>query len=128
MRAVPAPEPADGERDLEQRQPRCQWRLRELMAVRKNWYSTTKLVPALLKHGFEFDRSYIYRLVKADRPPNVSIELVVALCKILDCRFEDLVVEDQPQPLPDVGTGRGGIRPVLPDTPLLAADFFDAES
>jgi hypothetical protein len=94
------------------------------MAVRKNWYTTTKLVPELRKHGFEFDRSYVYRLVKADAPPNVPIALVVALCKILDCRFEDLVVEIEPEP----AATSPGPRPVLPDGPLLSPEFFDAEN
>src|SRR5215471_5420777 len=83
---------------LEALQPRYEWRLRELMAVRKNWYTTTKLIPELRKYGFIFDRSTAYQLVKADRPPKISIELILALCKILDCRFEDLVVEIEPEP------------------------------
>lgn len=112
---------------LEALQPRYEWRLRELMAVRKNWYTTTRLIPELRRYGFAFDRSTAYRLVRADKPPKVSIELILALCKILDCKFEDLVAEitpdDESGPQPPSGP-----RPVLPDGPLLAADFFDAES
>ena len=78
-------------------QPRCAWRLRELMAVRRNWFNTTKLVPELRRHGFNLDRSSVFRLVSAERPPKISLELVVTLCKILDCRFEDLVVELDPK-------------------------------
>lgn len=112
--------------DLESLQPRYEWRLRELMAVRRHWYTTTKLIPELQKHGIILDRSTAYRLVRAGKPPKMSIELILALCKILDCRFEDLVAEipaEQDQPAP-----RTGPRPVLPDGPLLAGEFFAAES
>ncbi|WP_370251562.1 helix-turn-helix domain-containing protein [Streptomyces sp. V4I8] len=107
-------------------QPRCVWRLRELMAVRRSWFNTTKLVPELRRYGFDFDRSTVYRLVSAEQPPKIPLELVVALCKILDCRFEDLVTEAEPEdgerPRPR------GAGPVMPDGPVLSGDFFDAES
>jgi DNA-binding Xre family transcriptional regulator len=111
---------------LEALHPRYEWRLLQLMVIRKNWTTTTKLVPELRKRGFVFDRSSIYRLVKTDKPPKMSIELILALCDILDCRFEDLVVridsaEEEPSATP------AGPRPALPDGPLLSADFFDAE-
>jgi DNA-binding Xre family transcriptional regulator len=116
-----------GRSGLEARQLRCAWRLRELMAVRRNWFNTTKLVPELRRLGFDFDRSTVYRLVSAEQPPKIPLELVVALCKILDCRFEDLVVELDPEPGADRPTKRGP-GPALPDGPVLSADFFDAES
>ncbi|MFF6953831.1 helix-turn-helix domain-containing protein [Streptomyces iakyrus] len=107
-------------------QPRCVWRLRELMAVRRSWFNTTKLVPELRRYGFDFDRSTVYRLVSAEQPPKIPLELVVALCKILDCRFEDLVVEVEPEdgerPRPR------GAGPSMPEGPVLSGDFFDAES
>ncbi|MGC0211996.1 helix-turn-helix domain-containing protein [Streptomyces levis] len=107
-------------------QPRCAWRLRELMAVRRNWFNTTKLAPELHNYGFDFDRSTVYRLVSAEQPPKIPLELVVALCKILDCRFEDLVVALDPE-----GTERPrtrGAAPTMPEGPVLSSDFFDAES
>lgn len=127
MRAVPDPESIGSpKRSLEILQPRYEWRLRELMAVRKNWYTTTKLTEALREHGFEFDRSHIYRLVKGERLPKMSIEFILALCKILECRFEDLVVETTAnEPAPEAP--ESGPRPRLPDAPLLSAEFFDAE-
>ena len=127
MDAVSQQEPDEQNDDVQARQPRFEWRLRELMAVRKNWYTTTKLIPELLKFGFEFDRSSIYRLVKSDHPPKMPIELILALCKILDCRFEDLVVEIEPESAAQEPRRRG-LRPAVPDMPLLSSDFFDAES
>ena len=127
MAALPNMGSGEQPEEVPARQPRYEWRLRELMAVRKNWYNTTKLVPELHRYGFEFDRSSIYRLVKADRPPKMPIELILALLKILDCRFEDLVVEIEPEPAGEEPTRRGP-RPAVPDMPLLSADFFDSES
>jgi DNA-binding Xre family transcriptional regulator len=124
--ASPGSTGLDGEA-LESLQPRYEWRLRELMAVRKNWYTTTKLIPELRKYGFIFDRSTAYRLVKAGKPPKISIELILALCKILDCRFEDLVAEIEPDSEPEPPR-ESGPRPVLADGPMLSADFFTAES
>jgi DNA-binding Xre family transcriptional regulator len=110
-------DPAENRRQSEPEamHPRCAWRLRELMAVRRNWFNTTKLVPELRQYGFDFDRSTVYRLVSAEQPPKIPLELVVTLCKILDCRFEDLVVELEPE-----GTERPrtrGAAPTMPSTP-----------
>jgi DNA-binding Xre family transcriptional regulator len=127
MKSVPAPEPDDrSPAGLEALQPRYEWRLLQLMVIRKNWTTTTKLIPELRKRGFVFDRSSIYRLVKTDKPPKMSIELILALCDILDCRFEDLVERIEPTE-EDAMIAPQGPRPVLPDGPLLSADFFDAE-
>ncbi|MEU3497573.1 helix-turn-helix transcriptional regulator [Kitasatospora cineracea] len=126
MNAVPHGDDPQARSDLEALQPRYEWRLRELMALRRNWYTTTKLGPELKKYGFDLDRSNIYRLVKADRPPKMPVELILALCKILTCKFEDLVVEVEPGTAAEEPTARGP-RPVVPDMPLLASDFFDAE-
>ncbi|MFI9366538.1 helix-turn-helix domain-containing protein [Kitasatospora sp. NPDC053057] len=126
MKAVPHGDEPQARSALEALQPRYEWRLRELMALRRNWYTTTKLAPELRKYGFDLDRSNIYRLVKADRPPKMPVELILALCKILKCTFEDLVVEIEPDASPAEPAARGP-RPVVPDMPLLSGDFFDAE-
>lgn len=79
-----------------------------------------------VRHAQKLDRSSIYRLVKTDRPPRMPVELILALCKILQCTFEDLVVEVEPEPRVEKPVPKGP-RPVVPDMPLLSADFFDAE-
>ncbi|CAM5320096.1 helix-turn-helix domain-containing protein [Streptomyces chartreusis] len=127
MKAVPGGQAEDrGPLGPQVLQPRCVWRLRELMAIRLGWFNTTKLVPELRRYGFDFDRSTVYRLVSAEQPPKIPLELVVALCKILDCRFEDLVAEVEPEsgnrPRPR------GAAPAMPEGPVLSGDFFDAES
>lgn len=66
-----------------------EWRLREVMAHRQLWH-TSQLQPLLAERGFELSRSQVYRLV-AQPPGRISVELILALCDILDCRFEDLV-------------------------------------
>ncbi|MFE2587651.1 helix-turn-helix domain-containing protein [Streptomyces anthocyanicus] len=128
MRAVPAPEPRpEGVRAGSR--PQYEWRLRELMAVRKNWYTTTKLTEALHEYGFDFDRSHIYRLVSGDKPPKMPVDLLLALCKILGCRFEELVVEVTSAES-DVSTlpEQAGPRPLLLESPMLDAGFFEAET
>ncbi|MFE3495618.1 helix-turn-helix domain-containing protein [Streptomyces sp. NPDC059175] len=127
MKAVPGGQAEDrGSSGPQALQPRCVWRLRELMAVRRNWFNTTKLVPELRRYGVDFDRSTVYRLVSAEQPPKIPLELVVSLCKILDCRFDDLVTEAEPE---DGARPRPrGAGPVMPDGPVLSGDFFDAES
>ncbi|MFD7912310.1 helix-turn-helix domain-containing protein [Streptomyces sp. NPDC059752] len=100
--------------------------MQQLMAVRKNWYNTTKLGTELSRYGFDMDRSSVYRLVKTDRPPKMTIELILALCNILKCKFEDLVVEMAPEPEATAPASRSP-RPAVPDIPLLSTDFFDAE-
>ncbi|MFG2236823.1 helix-turn-helix domain-containing protein [Streptomyces sp. NPDC048723] len=126
MAAIPTNGSPQGTPEADALQPRYEWRLQELMAVRKNWYSTTKLGSELSRYGFEMDRSSVYRLVKTDRPPKMTIELILALCNILKCKFEDLVVELSPEPAAQVPVSKSP-RPVVPDIPLLATDFFDAE-
>ncbi|MFI9325173.1 hypothetical protein ACIGXI_36095 [Kitasatospora aureofaciens] len=61
MNAVPQGDGPQGKDALEALQPRYEWRLRELMALRRNWYTTTKLAPEPRKYGFDLDRSNIYR-------------------------------------------------------------------
>lgn len=102
------------------------------VAVARADGGTPKLVqnhqagPELRRYGFDFDRSTVYPLVSAKQPPKIPLELVVALCKILDCRFEDLVTEVEPEngqrPRPR------GAAPAMPEGPVLSGDFFDAES
>jgi DNA-binding Xre family transcriptional regulator len=70
--------------------PQYEWRLRELMALKGMWH-TSKLVVPLAARGIELSRSQVFRLVSA-KPGRVTIPLLLALCDILDCRFEDLVV------------------------------------
>ncbi|MCX4573278.1 helix-turn-helix domain-containing protein [Streptomyces sp. NBC_01571] len=127
MAAIPAAGNPQGKEELGALQPRYEWRLQELMAVRRNWYSTTKLGAELHKYGFDMDRSSIYRLVKTDRPPKMPLELILALCKILKSTFEELVVEVEPEVPVEPPTPKGP-RPVVPDMSLLATDFFDAEA
>lgn len=70
--------------------PDYEWKLRELMALKGLWH-TSHLVEPLAKRGIELSRTQVYRLV-SQRPGRVTIPLLVALCDILECKFEDLVV------------------------------------
>lgn len=96
-----------------------EWNLRMIMAE-KGMYQTTDLRRALLAEGLQLSREQVYRTVT--RPPSrLSLELLVALCKILDCTPNDLIeVADNraSQPLkPKTGTTdspRGGQPDISP--------------
>lgn len=66
-----------------------QWRLRQLMAER-DMFQTSELVPALAERGVILSREQVYRLV-TQPPQRLSMDILVALCDILDCTPNDLI-------------------------------------
>jgi len=87
------------------------WHLRRLMAE-QGMFQTTELVPLLAERGVELSREQVYRLaVKV--PQRLNLEVLAALCDILDCEPGDLIecyrdldrrgrssTESSPAPLP----------------------------
>jgi DNA-binding Xre family transcriptional regulator len=68
------------------------WRLRDLMADQK-MFQTSDLMPHLVERGIALSREQVYRLVT--RPPQrLSMGTLVALCDILDCTPNDLIVPE----------------------------------
>lgn len=65
------------------------WHLRTLMATR-GMFSTSDLKPLLADRGIALSTSQVYRLV-VERPERLSLNTLVALMDILDCRMEDLI-------------------------------------
>lgn len=65
------------------------WHLRRLMAER-GMFATTELVPLLAERGIKLSREQVYRLVTG-LPERLSLNTLVALCDILDCRVGDLI-------------------------------------
>lgn len=65
------------------------WNLRKLLA-QKGIFSTSDLMPLLAERGIRISRTQTYRLV-AETPNYVSLDLLVALCNILDCNLSDLI-------------------------------------
>ena len=66
------------------------WHLRRLMAER-GMFATTDLVPLLAERGIGLSREQVYRLVTRT-PERLNLNVLVALCDILDCRADDLIV------------------------------------
>jgi DNA-binding Xre family transcriptional regulator len=66
------------------------WLLRERMAERGLW-KTTELAPLLAEHGIHLSAAQIYRLV-AQKPERLSLPILAALCDVLDCEPNDLIV------------------------------------
>lgn len=67
----------------------CQWHLRTLMAQR-GMFQTTELVPRLAERGVVLSREQVFRLV-TQPPQRLSMDVLAALCDILDCTPNDLV-------------------------------------
>lgn len=92
------------------------WDLRQVMAAR-GLFQTSELLPLLAERGVALSRQYVHRLVTT-APQRVNIELLAALCDILECTAADLLaleVSEQRQPKAvDAGDGRGigQLRPV----------------
>lgn len=92
------------------------WSLREVMATR-GLFQTSDLVPLLEEHDIHLTRQYVHRLVTRT-PHRVNIDLLAALCDILDCGPGDLLqpsieaVETPVAKAADTGPGIGDLRPV----------------
>lgn len=89
----------------------AQWHLRKLLAL-KGIFNTTNLMPLLAERGINVSRTQVYRIV-AEKPNYISLDLVVALCDILDCSPTDLIekVEVRKQVKKAVGDESGGKDP-----------------
>ena len=92
-----------------------QWNLRQVMASRAI-YQTSELVPMLAERGVNLSREHVYRLV-TKTPQRLNMEILAALCAILDCEPNDLL-----QPVvetltvaktgTETGPGIGALRPI----------------
>lgn len=65
------------------------WHLREVMA-RNKVYTATELVPMLHDRGIDLSASQVHRLVSGT-PERLSLQVLSALCDILECTPADLV-------------------------------------
>lgn len=92
------------------------WNLRQVMATRA-MYQTSELVPLLAERGVNLSREHVYRLV-ARTPQRLNMEVLAALCDILDCEPNDLLtptaVEEKPAKTGtgEPGPGIGDLRPI----------------
>lgn len=71
------------------------WHLRRLLAER-GIFKTTELVPLLAERGVQLSREQVYRLVTT-APQRLNIEVLDALCQILDCTPNELISFEQAQ-------------------------------
>jgi DNA-binding Xre family transcriptional regulator len=65
------------------------WHLRQVMAMR-GIFQTSELVPLLAERGVNLTRQYVHKLVTTP-PQRVNMDLLAALCDILDCEPNDLL-------------------------------------
>ena len=66
-----------------------EWHLRLRMAER-GLFATSDLVPLLAERGIHLSREQVYRLVTTP-PQRLSMDVLAALCDILDCTPNDLI-------------------------------------
>lgn len=66
-----------------------QWHLRDIMATR-GLFNTSDLVGPLNERGVTLSREQVYRLV-TQVPQRLNIDVLAALCDILDCGPQDLL-------------------------------------
>jgi len=92
------------------------WNLRQVMASRAI-YQTSELVPLLAERGVHLSREHVYRLV-TKTPQRLNIDVLAALCDILDCEPNDLLQPTlQQEEHAKTGTGEpspgiGDLRPI----------------
>jgi DNA-binding Xre family transcriptional regulator len=65
------------------------WQLRQVMAA-AGMFQTTDLIEPLREQGVQLSREQVYRLVSRT-PERLNVEVLAALCRILDCTPNDLI-------------------------------------
>lgn len=97
------------------------WKLRQIMAA-SGMFNTTDLIKPLRDQGVQLSREQIYRLV-TKTPERLNVEVLAALCRILDCTPNDLIEIPQVQvqrprrvagAAPHTRPAIGDLRPVRP--------------
>ncbi|HYO19551.1 MAG TPA: helix-turn-helix transcriptional regulator [Dermatophilaceae bacterium] len=92
------------------------WHLRQVMAAR-GIYQTSELVPLLAERDVALSRQFVHRLV-TKTPQRLNMEVLAALCDILDCEPNDLLqpvaetVTTAKTGTSDTGPGIGDLRPI----------------
>ncbi|TCC25795.1 XRE family transcriptional regulator [Kribbella speibonae] len=95
------------------------WNLRQVMAE-NGMFATTDLVEPLRQRGVEISRQMVHRVV-TKTPQRINVDLLAALCDILDCTPNDLLELRHEQSRsasaagetgPDRGPGIGDLRPI----------------
>lgn len=95
------------------------WNLRQRMAE-KGMFATTDLVEPLHARGVELSRQMIHRVV-TKTPQRINMDLLAALCDILDCSPNDLIEPVARQhPMRATGTGDTDTASVKGRTPRRA--------
>jgi len=98
------PRPPQGLEDMPT-QATAVWQLRRLMFDR-GMFKTNELVGPLRDHGIRLSREQVYRLV-TQPPLRPSLDVLAALCSILDCTPSDLInieITSTPAALKRTGT------------------------
>ncbi|MGH3974324.1 MAG: helix-turn-helix domain-containing protein [Pseudonocardiaceae bacterium] len=95
--------------------PVVRWNLRRVMAE-KGMFATTDLLGPLAERGVEISRQMVHRVVTKP-PQRINLDLLAALCDILDCTPNDIIEiayeqQARPEPAEQRGPGIGDLRPI----------------
>lgn len=96
-----------------------QWHLRRLMADR-GMFQTTDLSAPLAERGIALSREQLWRLVSQE-PQRLSLDVLAALCDILDCGPGDLIEVREENTVvrkSSTGTGPAGPPPAVRRTTI----------
>lgn len=94
-----------------------EWNLRRLMFER-GMYKTNDILEPLHEHGIDISREQLFRLVT--KPPvRLRVDLIGAICVILECKPNDLFTIEAEEALKAVkATGTDGRAPRVTVTPI----------
>lgn len=94
------------------------WHLRQRMAG-AGMFQTSDLQPKLAERGVHLSREQVYRLV-THPPQRLSMDVLAALCDILDCTPNDLIeIQVLERSLPKVARkAAGGAQPPVRRTTI----------
>lgn len=94
----------------------ARWNLRQVMAE-QGMFATSDLLEPLHERGVELSRQMIHRVVTKP-PQRINMDLLAALCDILDCTPNDLIelrheqLLKSPPTVNEAGPGIGSLRPI----------------
>lgn len=89
------------------------WNLRQVMAS-AGMFKTTDLVEPLAARGINISKQMIYKVVTGT-PQRINIDLLAALCDILDCTPNELLeLKHDQKPVPQAPGGTAGIGDLRP--------------
>ncbi|EEN89083.1 hypothetical protein JCM9803A_41300 [Rhodococcus erythropolis] len=97
-----------------------EWHLRRRMAEHELFH-TSDLVPLLAERGISLSREQVFRL-STQPPQRLSMDVLVALCDILECTPNDLIEPKIVNQQQRKAAGSNTVRPTVRKTTIRRPD------